>query len=152
LLEKIANAVLDVIDPPKPLPPPPPEPKLEERPDPKQVALEMRALAGWLHAQADRLDPMVLPSFSVPPSDLLPPRWNTVLDETGDSGGVVKRKGAEVELNRRRPPEHETIVDMTEAEQTEFLQKIQGVHQECCGGHCRCHEGSEPTENTEKKS
>ena len=93
LLKNMLIAALDTLAPTAPPPVAAPTPPLPEgKLDPKQVALEMRTLAGWLHAKADKLDPVVMPEFPLPPTDILPTRWNRVLDEDGESGGVVKRR------------------------------------------------------------
>ena len=92
LLEKALDFLLGSSrpspEPPRPKPAPTPEPP----PDPKRVAAEMRAMAAWLHRQADRIDPLVIPSFGMPPAGILPPSWNTVLDDSGESGGIVRRR------------------------------------------------------------
>jgi hypothetical protein len=103
LLEKAFDFLLGPIQPTpvsEPL-----ETTPEPPPDPRKVAAEMRACAAWLHRQADRLDPLVVPEFHMPPAGLLPPGWNTVMDESGDSGGKIKRKGSDIELGKTKENE-----------------------------------------------
>lgn len=97
LLEKFLDFVLGPVQPapasePETLPEPLPEPP----PDPKQVAAQLRALA-------DKLDPLVVPAFPAPE----PPykKWNTVMDESGDTGGKIKRKGAGIEMGKTKENE-----------------------------------------------
>lgn len=110
LLEKALDFLLGP-PPPPPEPEPVPAPAPEPPPDPRQVAAQLRALA-------DKLDPIVVPPFEAagPPKG-----WNKVMDEDGTSGGLVKRKGAGVEMGRPAS-EHETIVDLS-GETDEFLRK-----------------------------
>ncbi len=96
LLEKMIDFLLGP-PPPKPEPEPVPAPAPEPPPDPKQVAAQLRALA-------DRLDPIVVPPFETPNTPYK--GWNRVMDEDGTSGGLVKRKGAGIEM--APPPDDDT--------------------------------------------
>ena len=94
LLEKAFDFLLGPIQP-APVPKPSPERLSEPSPDPKQIAAQLRALA-------DRIDPILVPIFPTPEP---PQGWNTVMDESGDSGGKIKRKGSDVDLGKTKENE-----------------------------------------------
>jgi len=119
-LEKIVIAVLDVIapQPPKPTPPPPPAPKPI---DSKTAAQEMRETAKQLNSLADRLDPFALPFPKLPK---IPPNWNTFIDDSGATGGLIKRKGSGIEMGKitTQPPDKEDEIELSPDENLALLE------------------------------
>lgn len=80
-----------------------------------------------------------MPNFSMPQTGILPPMWNTILDESGDSGGIIKRKGSGAEPNASTTTSHlvrET--DIMEADEDEQAKLLERLDKKCFGGNCHC--------------